>query len=32
MMQEEMIGHYINHILAMYFKMLCYYGFLSNCK
>lgn len=30
--QEEMIGRYISHILAKHFKMVRYYGFLSNPK
>jgi hypothetical protein len=28
--QEEMIGRYISHIPARHFKMVRYYGFLSN--
>lgn len=30
--QEEMIGRYISHIPAKHFKMVRYYGFLSNRK
>ena len=30
--QEEMIGRYISHIPARHFKMVRYYGFLSNRK
>jgi len=30
--QEEMLGRYISHIPAKYFKMVRYYGFLSNRK
>lgn len=30
--QEEMIGHYISHIPAKYFKMMRYYGFWANRK
>lgn len=30
--QEEMIGRYINHVPAKQFKMVRYYGFLSNRK
>lgn len=30
--QEEMIGRYISHIPEKYFKMVRYYGFLSNRK
>ncbi|WP_442904105.1 IS91 family transposase [Hafnia sp.] len=32
MSQEEMIGRYISHIPARHFKMVRYYGFLSNRK
>lgn len=30
--QEEMLGRYISHIPAKHFKMVRYYGFLSNRK
>ncbi|HGM9410924.1 TPA: transposase [Serratia marcescens] len=30
--QEEMLQRYVNHIPARHFKMVRYYGFLSNCK
>ncbi|ELZ8268677.1 transposase, partial [Salmonella enterica] len=30
--QEEMIGRYISHVPAKHFKMVRYYGFLSNRK
>ncbi|HCM9622343.1 TPA: transposase, partial [Enterobacter cloacae subsp. cloacae] len=30
--QEEMIGRYISHIPEKHFKMVRYYGFLSNRK
>lgn len=30
--QEKMIGRYISHILSNHFKMIRYYGFLSNRK
>ena len=30
--QEEMIGRYISHVPAKHFKMVHYYGFLSNRK
>ncbi|MGP1924319.1 MAG: hypothetical protein ACTS73_05310 [Arsenophonus sp. NEOnobi-MAG3] len=31
-MQEEMIRHYISHILARHFNMIRYYAFFLNCK
>lgn len=30
--QEEMLGRYISHVPAKHFKMVRYYGFLSNPK
>ncbi len=30
--QEEMLQHYVSHILARYFKMVRHYGFLANRK
>lgn len=30
--QEEMIGRYISHVPEKHFKIVCYYGFLSNRK
>lgn len=30
--QEEMLRRYISHVLAKHFKMVRYYGFLSNRK